>query len=128
MMPPVNVRMSGPVRLLLGAITLWVFLASLLSVTLLYSAEPSAPPTASEPQRDPRVAFQQGQYDQVIRLLEAAPPDSTPPRELLKVGFLSYVRLGQPEAALTVYTRLIPPGHPDDLTLLRELAFAFVTG
>src|SRR2546426_7026660 len=128
MMPPVNVSTSGTEQLLpLRAITLCVFVASFSSPTLLQSAEPGAAPNAPEPQRDARVAFQKGQYDQVIRLLEAAPPDSKQPRELLKVGVLSYVRLGQPEAAFTVYTRLIPPGSPDDLTLLRELALVFIT-
>jgi HEAT repeat protein len=128
MMPPVNVSTSGTVGPLpLRAITLCVFVAGFSSPTLLQSAEPSAPTNALEPQRDARVAFQNGQYDQVIRLLEAAPPDSKQPRELLKVGVLSYVRLGRPESAFTVYTRLIPPGSPDDLALLRELAMAFIT-
>src|SRR5216117_2232290 len=112
MMPPVNVSTSGTEQLLpLRAITLCVFVASFSSPTLLQSAEPGAAPNAPEPQRDARVAFQKGQYDQVIRLLEAAPPDSKQPRELLKVGVLSYVRLGQPESAFTVYTRH-PPGKP----------------
>lgn len=72
-------------------------------------------------------AFQKGQFDQVIRLYEALPPEPPPSRAALQAALQSYLRLGRPEAALPVYRRLAPPGQPEDLPLLRTLAFSFVS-
>jgi HEAT repeat protein len=48
------------------------------------------------------------------------------PREVFRLGTESYLRLGQAEAALNVYARLLPPGRQDDQTLLREIGTAFL--
>ncbi|WP_447973084.1 HEAT repeat domain-containing protein [Nitrospira sp. Kam-Ns4a] len=77
--------------------------------------------------REAQEAFKRGEYDRVVRLLESA-TEPSPPRELLQVGFQSYLRLGRAEAALKLYHQLVPPGRPDQLPWLRQLALAFITG
>lgn len=73
------------------------------------------------------LAFKEGQFDQVVRLYEALPPAPPPARDILRAALQSYLRLGRPEAALPVYRRLVPAGQPDDLPLLRALAWSFVS-
>ena len=77
--------------------------------------------------REALAAFKKGHFDQVIRQLETLAPDQDPPRELLKIGVESYLKLGRPETAFKSYLKLIPSGQPDDARLLREIATAFVT-
>lgn len=78
-------------------------------------------------QRDAVSAFQRGEYERVTELVESVPPGQNPSREVLRVGLLSYLRLGRPEAALRTYAHLVPPGQPEDPRLLREVALAFTT-
>lgn len=77
--------------------------------------------------REALAAFKKGHFDQVIRQLETLPPDQEPPRELLKIGVESYLKVGRPETAFKSYLKLIASGQPDDPRLLREIATAFVT-
>ena len=83
--------------------------------------------TAADPQRDAFAAFKKGRFEQVVRLIETLPPDHDPPRNLLKIGVESYVKLGRPETAFKTYLKFIPSGQPDDARLLREIAVTFVT-
>jgi HEAT repeat protein len=78
-------------------------------------------------QREALAAFKKGRFDQVVRLLETFPPEQDLPRELLKIGVESYVKVGRPETAFKTYLKFIPSGQPDDPRLLREIATAFVT-
>lgn len=92
----------------------------------------TASPTASDAtqskatDREALTAFKNGQFDRVISLLETLQPGRDPSREILRLGLLSYLRLGQPEAALQAYSRLVLPGRSEDHSLLRELAWAFL--
>jgi HEAT repeat protein len=74
-------------------------------------------------------AFDAGEYDQVIRLYQAARADGnqTPSQDLSRLALRSYVRLGRPEDAWPLYQQLIPEGSADDLPLLREIAWTVVT-
>jgi HEAT repeat protein len=104
--------------------------ACLLGLSLLATAR--AAPAVSRDltpkiQRDVISAFQNGEYERVILFLETLPSDQVPSREILKVGTLSYVRLGRAEQALKTYTRLTPEGRSDELGLLRQVAKGFIT-
>lgn len=76
-------------------------------------------------QRQAVTAFNDGNYERVISLLEQLPPEQQSPG-FLRMGVMSLLRVGQPEAALTMYRKLIPKGHPDEKALLLELARTFV--
>jgi HEAT repeat protein len=92
-------------------------------VSLVHATTREAP---AKFQRDVLSAFQQGHYDEVAASLETLPQGQEPSKELLKAGLLSYLQLGRPEPAFTAYTRLVPPGQPDEIPLLRRLAKSFI--
>lgn len=82
---------------------------------------------APDPDRAVVAAFKDDQYDRAVRLFEALPPQPPPSREAQKAALQSYLRLGRPESALPIYTRLTPSGRPGDPSLLRALAWSFVS-
>jgi HEAT repeat protein len=76
-------------------------------------------------QRQAIAAFNRADYEHMIGLLNRLSLEQQT-STLLRMGILSHLRLGRPEAALLLYRRLIPEGRPDDRTLLRELAHGFI--
>jgi HEAT repeat protein len=107
-------------------VSLWLFCA------LVGGLQPVALPAADKPGHatllaNAQAAFAKGRYDEVIRLLDSVPPGQEPPRAALKLGLLSHVRLGRPEAALKVYARLVPKGASEDQGLLREIAWGVLS-
>jgi HEAT repeat protein len=98
--------------------------------SVIIPAQPAELQTRRSPsslERDALTAFRNAHYDGVIRILEAFPQGQNPSRELLRLGLQSYLRLGQPEAALTIYGRLVPPGQQDNPLWLHEVARSFIT-
>ena len=105
-------------------------------LTIVLLLNPTGPATSAsghsnrtntdDPQRDALAAFKKGHFEQVVGLLETLPADRTPPRDLLRIGVQSYLKLGRPETAFKTYLKFIPSGQPDDARLLREIAVAFV--
>ncbi len=112
--------------------------AGLLAAVLVVQAVPMGPAVAGPatakdvaPASQAARAFQQGEYDHVIRLFQEASLSESSTvisPALLRLATLSYIRLGQPETALPLYHRLIPAGTPDDRPLLAELAWSMVSG
>jgi HEAT repeat protein len=86
-----------------------------------------AVPSHASLQDDALKAFQQGRFDEVVRLLEETSAEQHLSPEVLRAGVRSALRVGRPDQALTFYTRLVPPGRPDDAALLRDLALAIIT-
>jgi HEAT repeat protein len=82
-------------------------------------------PSHSAPERRAEAAFRGGDYEEVLRLFEALPPERQS-RSVLRVAASSYAHLGRPEAALRLYIRLVPSGQPDEIGLLREVARSFI--
>lgn len=78
-------------------------------------------------EREILAAAKGGHHDRTVRLFEALPAGQTPSKALLEAAFQSYLRLGQPERAFTVYARLIPAGRPDSPAWLRDLARSFIS-
>jgi HEAT repeat protein len=76
-------------------------------------------------QRQAIAAFNSAEYERMIGLLDRLPVEQQS-AALLRMGVLSHIRLGRPDTALVLYLRLIPEGRPDDRSLLRELARAFI--
>lgn len=87
----------------------------------------ATPEALSALKRDVTSAFTQGRYDRVVRLLEQTPGGQQAPPELLKLGVRSYLQLGQPEGALTLYGRLVPAERPEVALLLEDIALGFLT-
>ncbi len=71
--------------------------------------------------------FKSGDYAAVAMLYQGLSVDATASKPFLRLSCLSYIRLGRPEEAFTIYSRLNPPGQPHDATLLRPLALAVIT-
>ncbi|MBM4124466.1 MAG: hypothetical protein FJ246_05870, partial [Nitrospira sp.] len=109
-------------------------LALFLACSVLpLSAQAATPPASggrspASIEREALASFQRNQYDQVLRLFEALPPDQRPSGKLLQAALLSYLRLGQAEAAFKIYGRLTPPGSQDNPRWLKEIALSFITG
>jgi HEAT repeat protein len=72
------------------------------------------------------VAFKAGDYEHVLRLIESVPPERLS-KSVLRLVAASQARLGRPEAALRFYLHLVPPGSPDERSLLREVAESMIT-
>jgi HEAT repeat protein len=72
------------------------------------------------------VAFKAGDYQEVLRLIEAVPPERQP-KPLLRLAVASQARLGRPEAALRSYLQLVHSEGPDETRLLREVAESVIT-
>lgn len=118
---------TRPLPAIVRLLTLFLALSALPG-----SALPATPPASGghaipSTERDALASFQRNQYDHVIRLFETLPSDQRPSGELLRVALLSYLRLGQAEAALKTYARLVPPGHQDNPRWLRDVALSFIT-
>lgn len=71
--------------------------------------------------------FKAGDYSEVAALYRSLPQDATPSKEFLRLALQSYVRLGRPDEALSVYSKLTQPGQSHDATLLRSLALGMIT-
>lgn len=84
--------------------------------------------TASSLESTARELFKLGDYPAVTALYQTQPAGTAFSTEFLRLAFMSYVRLGRPNEALSIYTRLVQPGQPDDPALLRPLALAVITG
>lgn len=82
---------------------------------------------ASSLESTARDLFKTGDYPAVTALYRTQPPGTTLSAEFLRLVFMSYVHLGRPNEALPIYARLVQPGQPDDPSLLRPLALAFIT-
>ncbi len=83
--------------------------------------------TGSAIEREATDAFNHAEYDRVLKLWQSLPPESTASKPLIRQAFQSFLKLGRPEEALTLYHRLVPIGQPDDPSLLRPLALSFLT-
>jgi HEAT repeat protein len=97
-----------------------------LGLAMLLQAGPAGA-EGPAPDRELLTAFQNGRYDQVIRLYASLPQGRPPSKDVLRAALRSYLRLGQPEAALPIYVTLTPPGQSDDPSTLRDLARAFIS-
>ena len=106
-----------------------VWLPALLLLTApAFSTVPSATAGANPVrEREALAAFNQAQYDRVIGLFEALPPEPLPSTEFTRIAMFSYLRLGQADAALKLYTRLVPSGQPDKPRWLRDVAMSVIT-
>jgi hypothetical protein len=62
-----------------------------------------------------------------VQRFQALPKDATPSKDMLRLAFQSFVKLGRGEEALPLYPRIKTEGQPDDLTLLSPLALSLVT-
>src|SRR6478609_7817531 len=71
--------------------------------------------------------FKAGDYPEVTALYRDLPPDAAPSKAFLRLSLLSYVRLGRTDEALAIYAKLIQPGQPHDVSLLRPLALGMIT-
>ncbi|MFM8551071.1 MAG: HEAT repeat domain-containing protein [Nitrospiraceae bacterium] len=78
-------------------------------------------------EREILAAAKASHHDRAVRLFESLPAGQTPSNRLLEAAIHSYLHLGQPERALAVYERLIPPGRPDSSVWLGDLARAFIS-
>ena len=105
----------------------WSLFAPLAVAAIAQPAAPHSRDALTALQREAHTAFDEGRYDRVIHSLEAIRLDHEPSRELLRIGILSYLRVGRSVDALRTYTRFVPPGRPEDSRLLRELALGFIT-
>lgn len=105
------------------------FFAIRLLVTILLGSAIGAHTvaTASSLESTARELFKTGDYPAVTALYQTQPPGTTLSAEFLRLAFMSYVHLGRPNEALSIYTRLVHPGQPDDPSLLRPLALAVIT-
>jgi HEAT repeat protein len=99
----------------------------LLCAVLLLLSTSALATALSRSDQEAATAFKRGDYDKIVKLLQALPPDQTPHRELVRLGFLSYLRLGRPDDALKLYGRLVSASQPDDPDLLRQLALSLIT-
>ena len=63
----------------------------------------------------------------MLKLWQSLPPETTASKPLIRLAFQSFLKLGRPEEALTLYQRLVPTDQPDDPALLRPLALSFLT-
>ena len=90
-------------------------------------ARPPTAPAASGLEREATDAFNQAEYDRVLKLWRSLPPETTPSKPLARLAFQSSLKLGQPEEALTLYQLLVPSDQIDDPVLLRPLALSFLT-
>jgi len=77
--------------------------------------------------QDAQAALDKQQYDRALQLLDSLEKGGkgTPDVRRLKVRTLA--KAGKPLDALAEYDALVPPGKPDDVPLLREVAFGFIT-
>lgn len=107
-------------------LTLCCALGSMSFLPPTWAAPAHKPLAHSSLQAEAVNAFHEGRFDDVLRLLEAVPSNQRLPLEVWRIGIRSALRVGRPEAALTFYTRLVPPGRPDEPALLREVAFALI--
>ncbi|MEQ1794248.1 MAG: hypothetical protein ABL970_08665, partial [Nitrospira sp.] len=71
--------------------------------------------------------FKAGDYPAVVQRFQALPKEATPSKEMLRIAFQSFVKLGRGEEALPLYSRIKTEGQPDDLTLIRPLALSLIT-
>src|SRR5262245_6100465 len=105
-------------------LTCLFFLVVLILVLPIRSAL-SVSTAATE--RDAHAAYQKSDYDQVLKLWQALPPDVTPSKPLLRLALQSHLKLGRAEEAVPLYDRLITGTQPDDPLLLRALALTMIT-
>jgi HEAT repeat protein len=106
----------------------FLFLASALHQAVPASAK--ARPSSHKQTASPAAqAFDSGDYDQVIRLYQAARSEGgqSPSKDLSRLALRSYARLGRPEDAWPLYQLLFPDGSADDPSMLREIAWTTVT-
>ncbi|MCP9472388.1 MAG: HEAT repeat domain-containing protein [Nitrospira sp.] len=103
----------------------WLRLFTLLWLTAVVPAAAATPSTIESTAKE---LYQAGDYAAVTALYQTQPPGTELPKEFLRLSFMSYVRLGRPSDALPIYDRLAGPGHHHDVSLLRPLALAVVTG
>ena len=82
---------------------------------------------ASTQDKELAALFKAGDYPAIVQRFQALPKDATPSKELLRLTFHSFVKLGRGEEALPLYPRIKAEGQPDDLTLLRPLALSLIT-
>ncbi|MDE3035224.1 MAG: HEAT repeat domain-containing protein [Nitrospirota bacterium] len=119
-------------RLVAAALLLWIGLAQLAVAGQASGNSSSGSPgqgTVPIPiEREILAAAKGGHHDRAIRLFETLPAGQAPSNRLLEAAFQSYLRLGQAERALTIYTRLVPAGRPDPPVSLRDLARSFISG
>ena len=101
-----------------------LLLASALCILALNGA---AQPAGAEALQDAQAAFDKQQYDQALRLLDSLEKSGkgTPGDRRLKVKTLA--KAGKPLDALAGYDAIVQAGGKDDLLLLREVAFGFIT-
>ena len=111
-----------PLHLLLQ-LTLWSIVMSLPPA----DARTRMAPTGSALEREATEAFNHAEYDQVLKLWQSLPPETTASKPLIRLAFQSSLRLGRPEEALILYHRLVSTDQPDDPALLRPLVLSFLT-
>jgi len=119
-----------PYRAQQSAIAVALCCAVMTGLSLLLAAPSetlaATSPTSSQ-DKDLPALFKAGDYPAVVQRFQALPKDATPSKEMLRLAFLSFVKLGRGEEALPLYPRIKTEGQPDDLTLLSPLALSLVT-
>ncbi|MEK7336052.1 MAG: hypothetical protein AAB111_01135, partial [Nitrospirota bacterium] len=107
------------------------FCCAVMTGLSLLLAAPSETLAATSPtsaqDKDLSALFKAGDYPAIVQRFQALPKDATPSKDMLRLAFQSFVKLGRGEEALPLYPRIKTDGQPDDLTLLRPLALSLVT-
>ena len=62
---------------------------------------------------------QAAEYNRVLELLQQLPPGQQQGLEVLRYSLLSHLKLGKPEEAWKLYTKLVANNRPDEPALLR---------
>jgi hypothetical protein len=85
---------------------------------------PKASPTPLE--REAQTLYRAAEYSRVIDLIQHPPAGQEPGLEAIRYAILSHVKLGKPEEAWKLYSKLTAGDRPDDRALLREVARGFI--
>lgn len=110
---------SFPTRLLLLTVT-WCFLATSGPALAAESARPDG-------LKEAQAAFNKQQYEQTLQLLESLEKGGKVTPDVRRLKIKTLAKSGKPLDALTEYENLTQSGGKDDLPLLREVAFGFIT-
>lgn len=109
-------------------VIIYMFLfVGLLSPVITSPALGAADSASATIERDATTAFKNSDYDRVLKLWRSVPAESQPSKLFLRLVVQSFLKLGHPEDAFTLYQRLVPTDQPDDPVLLRAVALGMIT-
>ena len=111
--------------------TTWVLPVGLALLAWAIPHSATAVPSATKPavtpvERQAMTLYQAAEYSRVLELLQQIPAGQQPALELLRYGILSHLKLGKPEEAWKLYTKLVADNRPDEPAVLRDIARSFI--